>query len=406
MIYILIIFLFLGLSYVYDYRGKERNRTFWWMVMLVLLICVAGFRYQMGQDSIRYEKYFAETPVISHLSLSDFKNTRFAPLYIILSSICRTITPEFMLLQFVEAITINCIIFMFIKRHTHHIFFCGLLYFFFLYVVLNMQVLREAFAVGIFLLSWPYMESRQWLKYYALCVVAFFFHVSALALFLLPLIFVPGIRELFVFGKRTWIILPVLIAVSFLIKIYFFDFIKLIALTETMAERANVYSKDDMGGNMLNLMGVAGLLFRYVLYPLIALYFIKRNAAASGEGRREVTAFERVTMAGLYVVALSVGVMIFIRYINYFEIFALITIANWAFTSFRSNGRAVVLNFAYWIIITVPLLSAQFYLEYMQSFNKTNTVKYLDMFWPYSNQIDREIAPNRKKAIEMILRKF
>lgn len=400
MIYLVIILSFLVLSYIYDYRGKEKNRLLWWIIMLIVLICVSGFRYQMGQDSIRYEKYYEDCPPIDRLSWKNFQNTRFAPLYIILSSICKTLTSEFMLLQFIEAIVVNSVFCWFIWKHTKHIFFGGLLYFIFLFIVLNMQVLREAFAVSVFLISWPYFESRKWLQYYLFCVVAFFFHVSALVLFLLPLVFVPGIRELFVFGKRTIIILLILLVVSFLIQLYLFDFVQLIALTETMAERASVYSKDELGGNRLNIMGAVGLLGRYVVYPLIAMYFLRKARGNKVRKAAEVPAFERVTLVGLYAVSMSVGVMILSRYVNYFEIFALIMIADWVFTKIYINKRLIILNYVYWLMLLTPLFAVQFYVEYWMKLNKSGTIRYMDMFWPYSNQFDKDISPNRKKAIE------
>lgn len=400
MIYLTIIFLFLALSYVYDYRGKEQNRMFWWIVMLVLLICVAGFRYKMGEDSIRYEKYYADTHTLGQLKGSDFTNTRYAPLFIFINSLCRTITPEFMLLQFLEAIVVNSVFFFFMWRHTKHIFICGLLYFFFLYIMLNMQVLREAFAVSIFLLSWPYFVTGKWLKYYLCCGVAFLFHISSIVLFLLPLIFVPGIRGLFVFGKRTLIILPLIIAISLSINYFFFNFIKVIAITESIAERANMYSKDELGGNTLNLMGSIGQFIRFILYPLVAMYFLRQKRNGAHRKSKDVPAMERMALVAIYVAAMSIGVSILVRYIHYFDIFALIQVANWVYGTIKVNGRHIGLNFAYWVFILVPLFSLQYYVEYNAKANETGTIRNIDMYWPYSNQIDRDISASRKKAIE------
>ena len=123
MIYLIIILSFIILSYVYDYRGVTRFRLIWWLSLMVVLICVAGFRYQMGTDSIKYENEFKWLqPTLQDLRAEDFKNTRFAPLYIILSAACKSLTPEFMLVQFVVATIVNCTIFRFIWKNTPHIF--------------------------------------------------------------------------------------------------------------------------------------------------------------------------------------------------------------------------------------------------------------------------------------------
>lgn len=401
MIYLAIISSFLLLSYVYDYRGRERHRLFWWLLMLAALICLAGFRYQMGGDSARYERYYEESPGLADLRSGDFRHTRFAPLYIIFSSACRSITPEFMLLQFIEAIFVNAIFFRFIWKHSRHVFFCGFLYFFFLYIILNMEVIREAFAVAVFLLSWPFLEKKRWIPYYALCVLAFFFHMSAIALFLVPVIYIPGIRELFVFGKRTLIIIPVLLALSFVVKYFLFDFIRLIAVTESMAERASTYSHNELGGNTLNVMGAVGGMVRYALYPLIALYFLKKENGGGKRKAKDVPLMERMALAGVYAATLSIGIMILIRYINYFEIFALIVLADWFFTGVWFRGKLVRLNFFYWMVIAAPLVSAQFYVEYWTTMNRSGTVRIIDKYVPYTSQFEREMTPKRKRAIEL-----
>ncbi len=401
MIYIAIISTFLILSYAYDYRGREKHRLFWWLLMLLVLICLAGFRYQMGGDSARYERYYEDSPKLSELRPGDFRHTRFAPLYIIFSSLCRSITPEFMLLQFIEAIIVNAIFFRFIWKNTRHVFFCGFLYFIFLYIILNMEVIREAFAVSVFLLSWPLLEKRRWIPYYAMCVLAFFFHMSAIALFLIPVIFLPGIRELFVFGKRTLIIIPILIALSFVIKYFLFDFIRLIAVTESMAERASTYSRNELGGNTLNVMGAVGGIVRYSLYPLIALYFLKERDNGERRKGKDAPLMERMALVGIYASTLSIGVMILIRYVNYFEIFALIVMARWFFTGVWFRGKLVRLNFVYWMVIAAPLVFTQFYVEYWTTMNRSGTIRIIDKYLPYSSQFDQEMPQKRKRAIEL-----
>jgi len=405
MIFLFIIVALCLLSFVYDYRKIEKGKLFWWIFVTLLMICAAGFRYKMGYDSLMYEDHYKWQHALSQLNADDFKNTRFAPFFILLFSLCKSITDDFMIVQFVEATIVNCVFCRFIWKNSRHVFMAGLLYFFFLYFMLNMQVLREAIAASCFLLAWPYLRDRKWLKYYLMCVVAFLFHISAIALFFVPLCFVPGLRWFFTFGRRTLIIIPLVLAFSFVVNYFLFDFVKAIAVTEAMVERATTYSHDELGGNIMNINGIISLVFKYCLYPVAALYFLKRNRQNCGEddeggGVGESHAFEVMTLVAIYVSMLSVGVMIFDRYNHYFEIFALITISNWFFTGFRMQHKEVRLNYVYWNLIILPLFAAQIYSVYLNDYNKSGSLKVYQMYYPYSNQFDKELSPTNKKVIE------
>lgn len=398
MIFIFAFILLLVLCYAYDYRGFEKGKRFWWVFTLILLICIAGLRYEIGADSIRYENHYDKLPNLSTISAKDFENTRYAPLYILLSAACRSVTKEFVLLQFVLAIIVNTTFFYFIKRHSKHIFVGALLYYFFLYDMLNMQVLRESLAVCIFLWSWPYFKDGKWIKYYICCIFAFFFHVSALALFLLPLLRIPGIINLFKLGKRTIIICILLLALSFAIKYFLYDFIKVISFTETMSERASVYEKDDLGGNTLNIFGSLSWLIKLVVYPLFALYCL-RGSGSLGMTKGNIV-FEMMSVLSIYVSVMSVGVMILSRYDNYFLIFTLILMSDWIFSYFRIFRRSFHLNYFYWIIMLAPMFGIHFHNTYMAS-NKAGTIVTYQMYYPYSNQIEREHTEQQKKIVKI-----
>ncbi len=396
MIFVYTFILLLVLCYAYDYRGFERGKSFWWIFSLILLICIAGLRYEIGSDSIRYENEYGKLPNLSTITAKDFVETRYAPLYILLSATCRSITTEFVLLQFVLAIIVNTTFFYFIKKHSNHIFVGALLYYFFLYEMLNMEVLRESVAVCLFLWSWPYFRDGKWMKYYAFCIAAFLFHLSAMALFLLPLMKVPGIINLFKFGKRTILICLFLLALSFTLKYFLYDFIRMISLTEAMADRASTYENDDLGGNTINVFGSLSWLIRVVIYPLIAIYIMRRIGAL--ENSKDNKMFEMMSLLSIYVSVMSIGVMILSRYNNYFLIFSLIIMSDWIFTYIPILGRAFRLNYLYWLMLLSPMFAVHFYNNHMGD-EKSVTTYY--MYYPYSNQIEREHTELQKQIVKM-----
>ena len=115
---------------------------------------------------------------------------------------------------------------------------------------------------------------------------------------------------------------------------------------------------------------------------------------------------ERMALLAVYVASMSIGVAILVRYIHYFYIFALLQIANWVYGRIMVNRRRMSLNFVYWIFILIPLFSIQYYVEYNAKANRSGTIRNIDMYWPYSNQISREISTSRKRAIEYTQRTF
>lgn len=397
MIYLAIIIGFLALSYCYDYREFQRGRLMWWIIMLVVLILVSGLRYRMGADSIRYENTYDELPTLSTLDSRDFSTSRFAPLYVLLCAVCRSISRDFVVLQMVVAIFVNTVFFLFIYRNTRKIFITGFLYFIFLYIMLNMQVLREAIAVSFFLLGWKYYVKNNWILYYCFAATAFFFHVSAVVLFILPVLKLPKVSDFFTFGKKSWIILPSILILSFVIRLFFFDMVQALAFTEAISERAQTYSEDELGGETLNIKGTLGWLFRTCIYPLVGLYLLKKNGKEYSYKTRQI---EIICMAGVYVSILCLGVMILQRYLNYFMIFEFIILSYVIYEPYLNIGRAKIrLKYLGWITALAPLICFVMYFDYGAKLNRSGTLRAYDMYYPYSNQFDREIAPNRKRAI-------
>jgi hypothetical protein len=406
MIYLIIVLAVLVLMYVYDYREVERGKLFFVILVMLYLICLAGFRYKMGTDVQNYEKSFIEAKTLFDLSSRDFSMSRYAPLYIIIQSVCRTITSDFTLMQFVIAAFVNCTIFWFVWHHTKHFFSAILFYLFFLYIMLNMEVYREALAVCVFLWSWPLFRDGRWGGYYLCAIIAFFFHVSAFVLFLLPLLLLPGIRKIFILGRLTIFIACFLLIVSFVINQWLFNFIQLIALTENMADRAATYADSNLGGNNLNIVGSSVSLIKYALYPLIALYFVKKERIVSNRYTKVFIRFEIITMLAIYVGIMNVGITILHRYHHYFYIFTIIIMADWLFTRFKVRKKWLSFNYIGWITIILPLFFLQCKTVYFTKYNLSGTIQVYDMYYPYSNVFDKEIDIQRARAIKYSKKHF
>lgn len=395
MLYLSIVIILLVLTYFYDYRRIERGRMVWFFVMLVIFILVAGLRYRLGTDSIRYERYFVYGPTLAELRQSDFISTRFSPLYIIFSASLRSITDQFVVFQIFHAIIVNSVIFYFIFKNTRKIFFGLLIYGFFLYTSLNMEAIREAFAVCAFLLAWPFFKNGKWLLWYGMSFIAFMFHTSAVFMFLLPIIVVPGVKQLFVVGKRTVPICLLLCAVAFVIRIKFFNYVAQLAFLENVAERATVYSKTDLASSSLNISGIILYYFRLVLYPVVALFILcdKENARFKSDSR-----FVEMVLMSVYIGIMSIAIPIFYRFNNYFFFFVIIALCDIVFSNFNLNFKRYKLRYLTWLIIFIPFFYLQVWVIYLGNVNRTGTLKTYMNYYPYASRIEMEKDADREKV--------
>lgn len=398
MIYFFVIIGLLILIYFYDYKEARRNRFLWFMVALFVLIIIAGFRYRLGTDSVRYERYFTNVvPTLSKLHTYNFADSRFSPLYIILNSAIRTVTDQFIVFQIVHAIIVNSIIFYFIYRNTRKIFFGVLFYFIFQYFGLNMEVLREALAVCVFLLAWPFFRDGKWIMWFLMSFIAFMCHTSGVFMFILPIIVLPGIRSLFVFGKRTIIICCCLYVVLLFIRVRFFEYVQALAVLDSVGERAKTYAEDDLASSSLSIVGLFILSIKSFFFPLCAIYLLrKENNANFEDGSR----FLSMSLMSVYIGICAILIPIFYRFNNYFVFFILIAYADVVFSNIFLNKSRIRLPYYAWILIFVPLFFIQSRSTFLGNVNKSGTLKGYMNYYPYSSRLDMEKDPNREKVFK------
>ena len=91
--------------------------------------------------------FFEEEQVyLSDLSLADYFSYRWEPLFIFFRGFNKINYKRFYFFQIVHSIIINSVVFWFISSNTKNKFTAVFLYFLFLYVLVNMEIAREALA--------------------------------------------------------------------------------------------------------------------------------------------------------------------------------------------------------------------------------------------------------------------
>jgi len=189
MIYFIILILFSVLAYIYDINKVRAGKEFMYIIELLILISLAGFRYRVGGDSLAYEDDYQNLPTFSELIKYGFSDLPYQPLWYILNALTKSVSKNFFFFQLIHAIIINSCIFVFINKYCIHRFTFIVFYFIFLYPYFNFEILRESIAVVIFLFAFPLIQEKKYLRYYLLNILSFLFHPSALFLFIVPILY-------------------------------------------------------------------------------------------------------------------------------------------------------------------------------------------------------------------------
>ena len=151
--------------------------------------------------------------------------------------------------------------------------------------------MRESLAVSFFLLAWPAFRDEKWIKWYILSCCAVMFHVSAGMMFVLPIFKLPVIRNLFVFGRRTWIIGLGVLVLGVFIQSVFFKYIQLLQFLMQLLIGQQFIRLIDCLGVYWQYGGGAGIIFnflRYLVYPGLALICLIRTQQMKGDKLDEI----------------------------------------------------------------------------------------------------------------------
>ena len=184
-VYVFIIFLLLILSFVYDFSKASKGKSGWGYIVLIILILLAGFRGDIGNDTMAYHRWYdslSSNPILA------IRDSRFEPLFVLLCSFARSINCSWLLVQLFLATWINCYIFSFIKKYGRLLFLPILLYFISVYYFLNCEEIRGAVSFGFVLISLPYIEKKKYLKFILFVLLGCGFHYSCALFLILPFI--------------------------------------------------------------------------------------------------------------------------------------------------------------------------------------------------------------------------
>ena len=179
--YFAFILILLPLAYFYLRVGKWQRESFA-IICFILFACFFGLHGEMGND---WHHYYSTYLCDGWVNVLDFIRIPFStrmmePGFVTMMMICRSIGLPFQGFIFVVALTTGLLLFRFLLHHEANIPLSLILFFCFGGIELEINYLRSAFALLIFLNAIPYIKGHQPTVFIALIVLCMSFHVSAL----------------------------------------------------------------------------------------------------------------------------------------------------------------------------------------------------------------------------------
>lgn len=386
MIYLIIALYLLFICYLYDLRNLKIGRGFHYFFSMVVLICVAGFRYRMAPDSVTYMGDFMyNTHDLFNLSWNDFTVTRYQPFWILLNSICKTISDDFVVMQFATAIILHASIFYFFKNITTKYFTCILFYFLIDYVYFSMEIMRESLAISMFLISIVHFTRKKIGKSLLFTLFAILFHSFAVFLFVIYFFMNHKISQKFKIG------LTIVITVFFAFASKPLAFITQF-LSPSIQSQLSAYEMVEL--NKMTLLGYVYIVFR-ILPELFVLYYYRKKEIPFLKVDKKIL----MNFAIIYIsiVVIRAAAIPFIeRFSNYFilPVVALVTPVVFDFLY-----RKVFRNFQFFALSSISIIVAVFYIWPLLKIDTFLTVPFYKRYYPYDSIFTKEKDVDREFII-------
>lgn len=321
MIYLLVFIFLLFFSLRFDYRSKKaiknQSSTTAMYISFIMLVLLAGLRYRVGVDTINYTDEYNDYP------LSYFED-RYQIGWYVFILLFRSLGLSFYWVQISLALLTNFAVFSFVKKYSQYFFFSILLYYVVVFPVLNFEILRQGICVSLFLLSFKYLDNRNYIRYYLLIGLACLFHYSALILLLLPLFTWIPINKKTV--SLSFVLVLSVLVLSAIMKEQIFELSMGMSFLE---ERAQYYfSEVDLNKSVSVVPYIVNLTLN-VLIPFIIIWHSCYNTKVT-------PAFIIVCILSMIVYVVSIYMPVIYRFNSFFQVFNLIIIIDF-FSSIRNK---------------------------------------------------------------------
>ena len=366
--------------YQYDIKKKKAYQVLSYRLLLLIAIGVAGCRCVVGGDTVRYMRYFEEYPSLFEVNI--FSYALFDPLWLLLNSAIKIIWDDFFFFQFVHAILLNILLFYLIKKYSGYKFTVVFFYFSYLYLYYNMEILREALAIAIFLYALRFYKSGNWGKYYLMVFVCFLFHSSAVVTFFIPL---------FRYVRYSFFKVFLLMLISIVIFNYLSPVLEVLMMNPMMVQKFELYKDASLNTNAKILH-----ILIYVFIPMLVIYINNTKLKNSNSWGNEFY------MTYFFFASLSVGnTAIGNRFMNYIIPVLLLYYVEFLVLALKCCyfKKVKVLFFIIAVCMPLGLKFSSYFKD--TSYAVPNTINYFRWF-PYTNIWERNDVEQQQIIEERI----
>ena len=383
MIYFVSIFFILIGIYKYDYCKKVVGYKTLYYIILFLFVAISGFGYRLGIDSVYlYMPYYDSVKSSWIFDFSKVINSDFQPGWVLFCCLSKTLSSEYFVMKLFHAFIVNFIILYTIKTYTRYVFTAILFYFCCKYFYFNFEILRESFAIAVFLLIVKYYFESDWKKYFIGVIAATMFHISASFLIILPLFKRVKVT------KKIFFIVAIAGICMMLFSTFIFPYFSFLTNIGLFAAKAKLYMQSESFGTTATIdFSLLKYLTFFAFIPLYMLWlFHKKNI---------VIKYSPLILVFVVIRFIALGFPILFRLNNYLYIFlflfyieSIIYITKVYLPKFKKLG-----------IMGLSLLFI--YADSASSFRelRDSGYKQYHLYYPYSSVFDKSLDAEREALL-------
>ncbi|MGL4907863.1 MAG: EpsG family protein [Bacteroidales bacterium] len=217
MFYLGVFIVLLSFTFLESYDTlTKRSHQILAICACLILVGIAGLRFETGGDWDAYTEIFEQINPISHAIKTGSWGVQNLEIgYVLFCSIVKELGGTIQTVFFIVTLFNISLLLCALKKYTKQILFALFIYYAICYFALEMLYTRQAIAVAITFWGIQYIEKKQFWRFLLVTLLAFYFH--RMAIIMLPLyfllrrriatsiwIFIIGIGATLMFFKVVW----------------------------------------------------------------------------------------------------------------------------------------------------------------------------------------------------------
>lgn len=265
MIYYATILVLSLFSILNQFKVRKTDLKSFIYISIIAILIIGGLRFEVGTDWFSYKNIFNSVSLISELT-----SFRVEKGFLLFVFIIKNIINDYSFFVFIFFLATFSVKLVIIKKYSTDIFISLMIYFSMVFLLYDINGIRQGMAIGIGLLSIPYILSRNLTRFILVIILAALFHTSALIL--LPFYWIANME----FSKKKLIILTIgvlLISIplrSFILNNPLMQYL----LTIDRLSQYDSYLKDSKMNSTVPLLSIA-VLQRFVVFIFIMVNYEK-----------------------------------------------------------------------------------------------------------------------------------